>query len=305
MSKKNYLIVIISIVTMLFSMGCDKQEDTGNKIKVVTTIGMITDLVQEIGGEKVSVQGLMGPGIDPHLYRASEGDVAKLANANIIFYHGLHLESKMIDIFDKMKRRKKTVAITQNLDKKKLHKPESYEGYYDPHIWFDIPLWSKTVDSVTTALIEYSPENKDYFTTQSKRYKKELETLHKWINKTLEPLNKDKRILVTAHDAFGYFGSAYAFEVLGLQGISTESEAGTKDVQDLAKTISDRQIPAIFVESSIPKRYVQAAVKARGWNVKIGGELFSDAMGNPGTEEGTFIGMVKHNVTTILQGLNN
>ena len=137
MSKKNYLIVIISIVTMLFSMGCDKQEDTGNKIKVVTTIGMITDLVQEIGGEKVSVQGLMGPGIDPHLYRASEGDVAKLANANIIFYHGLHLESKMIDIFDKMKRRKKTVAITQNLDKKKLHKPESYEGYYDPHIWFE------------------------------------------------------------------------------------------------------------------------------------------------------------------------
>ena len=294
---------------MLFCMGCDKQEDTGNKIKVVTTIGMITDLVQEIGGEKVSVQGLMGPGIDPHLYRASEGDVAKLANANIIFYHGLHLESKMIDIFDKMKKHTKTVAITHTLDTNKLHKPESYEGYYDPHIWFDISLWTKTINSVTTALIEYcTSENKDYFTTQGNRYKKELETLHKWIIKTLEPLNKDKRILVTAHDAFGYFGSAYDFEVLGLQGISTESEAGTKDVKTLQKRFlidkyllflwNHRSQNAMFRQYKKPLKRVAGTSKLE--------ESFSQTQWVIlAQEEGTFIGMVKHNITTILQGLNN
>ena len=167
-------------------------------------------------------------------------------------------------------------------------------------------MWSQTIDSVTNTLIKHSPKNNVYFTNQSERYKKELQDLHNWITTTLKPIQKNNRVLITAHDAFGYFASAYNFEVLGLQGISTESEAGTKDVQELAKTIVNRKIPAIFIESSVPKRYIQAvqeAVKARGWNVKIGGELFSDAMGNPDTKEGTFIGMVKHNITTISNGL--
>jgi len=301
----------IGLVLILF-FGCGKQqeqtaEDIGKRqINAVATTGMIGDILDNIGGERLTVTTLMGPGIDPHLYKASEGDVSRMSSADIIFYNGLHLEGKMAEVLEKLQSRIKTVAVAEGVPEDLLRNSEVYQGNYDPHIWFDVSLWTKAVEFVAAELIKFDPENAGVYEKNLKSYQARLQALNKRVVKVLETVPEKQRVLVTAHDAFGYFGDAYGFEVRGLQGISTASETGAADVQDLAEFIVERQIPAIFVETSVPPRYIealQAAVRSRGFQVVVGGSLFSDAMGNPGTAEGTYLGMVKHNVSTIVRAL--
>ncbi|MBN1874311.1 MAG: zinc ABC transporter substrate-binding protein [Anaerolineae bacterium] len=305
------LSMVVLGVALLIS-GCasssEKGDITSRKINVVTTIGMITDIVENVGGERIEVIGLMGAGIDPHLYKASEGDVSKMSNADIIFYNGLHLEAQMGEVFEQMGRQIKTVPVSENIDQSLLLASEDYEDAPDPHIWFNVEFWMQAVEVVRDTLSEMDPDSKKLYETNANAYLKQLEELHDYVQAQVQRVPKEQRVLITAHDAFRYFGVAYGFEVRGLQGISTESEAGTGDVQTLVGFIVERKINAIFVESSVPQRNieaVQAAAEDKGQTVNIGGELFSDAMGDPGTEEGTYIGMVRHNIDTIVSALLN
>ncbi|MDE0326300.1 MAG: zinc ABC transporter substrate-binding protein [Candidatus Poribacteria bacterium] len=302
--------ILLCLMILLAGTGCDPKEQpdasvTG-KYRVVTTIGMITDVVKNVGGDRVEVVGLMGPGVDPHLYKAGAGDVQKLDFASLIFYNGLHLESKMGDLLNVGKYRDKTFAVTDAADRSLLLTPPEFEGQYDPHLWFDVTLWMQAVGKVRDVLSEFDSDNTLMYWSNAERYLAKLAELHEYVKAQVERVPSEQRVLVTAHDAFNYFGKAYGFEVRGLQGISTATEAGIADVQALATFIAERQIPAIFVESSVSTRSleaVKAAVKSKGFEVKIGGELFSDAMGSEGTPEGTYIGMVRHNIDTIVKAL--
>lgn len=302
---KKYIYILIATLTIISCTTEVKQRD--GKLKIVTTTTMITDMVQNIGGDKVDVQGLMGSGVDPHLYKASEGDVSKLFNADVIIYNGLHLEGKLEDIFEKMrKQQKKTIAISDTIAKTKLISSEYFASSYDPHIWFHIGYWKQATQFVMDELKNLDPTNASYFEENGKIYIAKLDALASEINAIIETLPTEKRVLVTAHDAFNYFGKLHNFEVVGLQGLSTATEAGVQDVQKLAGFIIEKNIKAIFVESSVPKRTIealQAAVRSKGHEVAIGGTLYSDALGNAGTEEGTYIGMYKYNVETIVNAL--
>ncbi|CAM3350372.1 metal ABC transporter solute-binding protein, Zn/Mn family [Aequorivita lipolytica] len=297
-------LIILSLV-MLF-LSCKNATEDNGKIKVVTTTTMITDLVSEIGGDHVSLQGLMGAGVDPHLYKASEGDVSKLYEADIIFYGGLHLEGKLVDIFEKMEGKKNTVSLGDRLPKDELIPSEYFASNYDPHVWFNIQFFKQFAQIVTDELSKADAKNAESYSENNKKYQEKLDSLESEIKATIATLPEEKRILVTAHDAFNYFGKAYGFNVVGLQGISTATEAGVKDVQNLSEFIIQNNIKAIFVESSVPRRTIEAlqeSVLSKNHNVEIGGSLYSDALGNPGTEEGTYIGMFKYNMNTIVNAL--
>lgn len=287
--------------------GSESANETDNgKLNIVATIGQVTNITQEVGGDHVEVIGLMGPGTDPHLYVASASDVDKLQNADIIFYNGLFLEAQMEEILEQIGENKPAIPVSRDIDRDILLPSAQYEDEYDPHIWFDVTLWSEAVKTVRDVLVEQDPAHAADYNANAEAYLAQLEELHQYVQDRAAELPAEQRVLVTAHDAFNYFGRAYGFEVLGLQGISTASEASTADVQDLADYIAANQIRAIFVESSVPVRNieaVQAAVANRDWNVEIGGELFSDAMGDSGTPEGTYIGMVEHNIDTIVGAL--
>jgi manganese/zinc/iron transport system substrate-binding protein len=277
------------------------------KIKVTTTVTMITDLVQNVGGERVQVQGLMGPGVDPHLYKATASDVAKLQGADVIFYSGLLLEGKMQDLFAKMARSKKYVyAVTEAIPVEQLLEPPEFSGHYDPHVWFDVQLWSKCVDSVVNGLAEFDPGGKAHYQKRGEQTRQKMVQLHEWALRKAAELPKEKRILVTSHDAFNYFGRAYGFQVVALQGISTVNEASSADIVKLVDFIKAKKIPAVFVETSVPPNTIKRISADAG--VKIGGELFSDAMGTSGQIEhgydlGTYEGMIKHNLNTIVAAL--
>ena len=301
--KKLGFIVLFSV--LLFS--CNDTQPKNEKFSIVTTTSMITDLVQNIGGDKVHVQGLMGAGVDPHLYKASEGDVAKLSNADMIIYSGLHLEGKLVDIFETMKRQNKnTIAVSDALDKKDLISSTLFASNYDPHIWFNVEYWQRITVYVATELAKAQPENKDFFMANADKYVLQLKKLKQELDTEIATLPVDKRRLVTAHDAFSYFGKEFDFDVVGLQGLSTATEAGVQDVQKTASYIIDHKIKAVFIESSVPKRTIEAlkaAVNSKNHEVVIGGTLFSDALGNPDSPEGTYIGMFKYNVHTIVEAL--
>lgn len=273
-------------------------------IQAVCTTGMVADLVRRIGDEKVSVVQMMGEGVDPHLYKASPGDVAKLNGAAIIFYSGLHLEGKMSDVFVRMARRKPTFAVTEYISEGRVL--DNPAGAFDPHLWFDVSLWREGAGVVRDALKAYDPANASYYQSRADAYQAELAKLHDDVKSTLATVPKESRVLVTAHDAFRYFGRAYDVDVRGIQGISTESEAGVKEINSLVQFLVDRRIKAVFVESSVSEKNVTALLEgcaAKGHKVVIGGELFSDAMGKSGTPEGTYIGMIQHNVATIVKAL--
>lgn len=309
MKNFNLLIAALLFVTALSCSSDNNQNASENEaVNIVATTGMIADAARVIGGDKVEVKGLMGPGVDPHLYKASAGDVALLSNADLILYNGLHLEGKMSEIFEQMKKRGiETVAVAEVIDQSALLPSPDYEGQYDPHVWFDVDLWKMVVSQMRDSLVEKDPENADVYNSNAGEYLAELTELNEYVETKTASLPENKRVLITAHDAFNYFGNGYGFEVKGLQGISTDAEAGTADVQELAAFIVERQLPAVFVESSVPPKYieaVQAAVKARGYNVEVGGEIYSDAMGSPGTPEGNYVGMVRHNIDTIVGALN-
>ncbi|PIR21524.1 MAG: manganese transporter [Deltaproteobacteria bacterium CG11_big_fil_rev_8_21_14_0_20_47_16] len=319
MFAKRILAVGITFCLTLALLGCNKsasQAETSaspsksvspqSPINIVATTGMIADIAAQVGGNLVHVTGLMGPGVDPHLYKASEGDIHKLSNADIIFYNGLNLEGKMTDIFVKMARKKPTVAVSDAIDPKLLREPPEFAGHYDPHVWFDVSMWSQAVTEVAQALSEYDPAHANTYQSNAKTYISQLDALDRWCREQIAQIPKDQRVLITAHDAFGYFGRAYNIDVVGLQGISTVSEFGLKDIQRIVDLIVERKVKAVFIESSVPKRSIDAVVagvKANGHDVAIGGTLFSDAMGTPGTPEGHYIGMVRANVTTITNAL--
>ena len=294
--------------------GCAKQElgpvDAGEladrTIAVVTTTGMITDIVENVGGDRVAVTGLMGPGVDPHLYKASERDVIDLAEADVVFYNGLHLEARLAEVFERMQGRKRTFAVTDAIPRTRLLSPPGFQGSYDPHVWFDVRLWMKATERVRDALAEIDPVHARRYRARAAAHLDRLAALDRYVRRQAARVPRERRVIIPAHDAFNYFGRAYGFEVRGLQGISTAAEAGTGDVRDLAAFIAERRIPTVFVESSVSPRAIEAvreAVRARGFEVEIGEQLFSDAMGDPGTPEGEYVGMVRHNVDSIVSGL--
>ena len=301
--NKFITVLIISVVIL----GCKSEGDTSGKLQIVTTTSMITDLVMNIGGDLINVEGLMGAGVDPHLYKASEGDVAKLYNADIIFYNGLHLEGKLVEVFEKMAQQQKTqIPLAEALDPNGLIGSEYFASNYDPHVWFDIQYFNVFAMQVAEVLSEKDPDNALKYNENLKVYSEKLMALEAEMKAVIETLPKEQRILVTAHDAFNYFGKAYDFEVVGLQGLSTATEAGVRDVQRLSEFIISNNVKAIFVESSVPRRTIEAlqqAVQSKGYKVKIGGSLYSDALGNPGTEVGTYVGMFRYNVNTIISEL--
>ena len=301
--KQFLLIIFLGAILM----SCKDNKPKDGKFHIVTTTSMITDLVQNIGGDKVVVEGLMGAGVDPHLYKASEGDVSKLSNADMIIYSGLHLEGKLVEVFEKMQKQKiNTVAASDALDKKNLIGSTLFASNYDPHIWFSVENWEVITLYIANKLSEAQPENKAVFEANAQKYLAELKTLKTELQAEISTLPADKRRLVTAHDAFNYFGKEFQFDVVGLQGLSTATEAGVQDVQKTASYIIDHKVRSVFIESSVPKRTVEAlkaAVNSKNHQVEIGGTLYSDALGNPGTPEGTYIGMFKYNVKTIVNAL--
>lgn len=276
-------------------------------IRVVATTSMVTDLVRQVAGDRATVEGLMGPGVDPHLYKPTASDIIKLQRADVIFYNGLVLEGKMTDIFTRLARGKKPVyALTEAIDPERLLQPEEFAGHYDPHVWFDVELWSQCVGTVVEGLSAADPAGQAIYERQGAEVRRRLADLHAWATAKVAELPRERRVLVTSHDAYNYFGRAYGFTVVGLQGISTATEAGLADVTKLADFIRERRIKAIFVESSVPHATIERVAADSG--ARIGGELFSDAMGPPGQMEngydlGTYEGMIKHNLTTIVEAL--
>ena len=278
--------------------------DGSYPIEVTCTTGMVADIVRAVGGEKVRVKQLMGEGVDPHLYKASPGDIAELDRADLVVYSGLHLEGKLAEILERMAHRRRTWAVADGLDSGKLLRDA--EGTVDPHIWFDVSLWADGVYGVAKALGDFDPSGKEFYEANGVAYAKQLRQLHQEAKESIARIPEGKRVLVTAHDAFGYFARAYGLEVRSIQGISTDSEAGLREVNELVKFLVDRKITAVFVENIISERNIRSLVegcRAKDHDVKIGGELYSDALGKSGTPQGTYVGMVRHNVDVIVGSL--
>lgn len=299
--------IFILFITAILLVGCsNKKEESSGKTLVVTTTGQIADAVKEIAGDNVEVKSLMGPGVDPHLYKATQGDLQTLEQADIIFYNGLELEGKMSDIFEKMKKEKTVRAIGDGVPTNLILSDPVNPELADPHIWFDIDVWKMAIAEVTKTLMEDSPHNKEEYTKNEKTYFDKLDELSNWADERINEIPEQQRILVTAHDAFSYFGNSHGMEVRGLQGLSTDSEYGLRDVQNIVNFLVDENIKAVFIESSVSDKAMKAVIqgaKEKGHTIKVGGQLYSDAMGTEGTEHGTYIGMYKHNVNTIVDSL--
>lgn len=276
-------------------------------MRITATTGMVAEVGARVGGDAVAVQALMGPGVDPHLYKVSESDLARLSEAELILYNGLNLEGKMADVLSRMGGSgRRAVAIAESIPADQLREPPEFKGHPDPHVWFDVALWRQTLAPAMEALAALRPESKSLFEQNMRAYDTELDELDRYCRAELARIPRGRRLLVTAHDAFGYFGRAYDVEVMGLQGISTLSEYSLRDVEKLVEIIVSRRVKAVFVESSVASRSIEAVAagcKARGHQVRVGGTLFSDAMGAAGSPEGTYAGMVRHNVRTIVEAL--
>ena len=276
------------------------------QITVVATTGMIADTARAIGGDHVDVRALMGPGVDPHAYRQTRSDIVAMTRADLVLWHGLYLEAQMEEFFEDLGRRRMVVAVAEALPRNLLLAHEDYDNRFDPHVWMDPDLWRHVAAEIRDALAEVDPENAAFYLASAESFLTELDTVSAYAREALASVPEDSRVLLTAHDAFNYFGQAYGFEVLGIQGISTESEAGLVRIAELVDLLVARDIRAVFVESSVSDRNIRALIEgaaARGHEVRIGGELFSDAMGEPGSYEGTYIGMIDHNVTIITRSL--
>lgn len=301
-------ILFLFIVAVLL-VGCGNNNAGGSgeeKPLVVTTTGQIADAVRIIAGDSVEVKSLMGPGVDPHLYKATQGDLQVLEDADIIFYNGLALEGKMSDIFEKMQKDKSVVAIGEVVPKDRILNDEAHPELFDPHIWFDIEVWKLATHEITKSLTEEFSTDGDQFVENERKFFEELDELNGWTKERISEIPEEQRVLVTAHDAFNYFGESNGMEVRGLQGLSTDAEYGLKDIQNIVNFLVEQNIKAVFIEFSVSDKAMNAVIegaKEKGRTLQIGGELYSDAMGAEGTEEGTYIGMYKHNVNTIVDSL--
>ena len=275
-------------------------------LKVVANTGMIADAARQVGGEQVDVKGLMGPGVDPHAYRQTRTEIVAMTRADLVLWHGLYLEAQMEGFFDDLGRKRTVVAVADGIDTSKLRAHDDYADKFDPHVWMSPVLWRDVVIEVQEALTEARPEAADKFAANAQVFLAEIDLLAAYGKQVLAAVPENNRVLVTAHDAFGYFGDEYGYEVLGIQGISTQSEAGLNRIGELVETLVERQLNAVFVESSVSDRSMRALIEgasAEGHKVGVGGELYSDAMGEPGTYEGTYIGMLDHNITVIAGAL--
>ncbi len=295
------------LAVLTFSAQPVRSSDGLRPYSIVATVGMIADIAESVAGDRAEVTGLMGTGIDPHLYKPTRSDIGRLMSADIVFYNGLLLEGKMTDALVRAAVSGRPVyAVTEELDEQYLLEPEDFAGHYDPHVWMDPSAWTRAVGAVRDKLIDFDPDAADHYRASAESYIAEINALTAYAERVLATVPKQQRVLVTAHDAFNYFGRRFGFEVVGIQGLSTESEAGVKDIERLVDLLVDRNIGAVFVESTVSERNIRALIAgaaSRGHTVTIGGKLFSDAMGDAGTYEGTYIGMIDHNVTTIARAL--
>jgi len=280
---------------------------TKTKPYIICTTTIIADTVKNIGQDCIEVISLMGPGIDPHLYKPVESDILKISSADVIFYNGLHLEAKMADLFEQLATTQTTIAVTKDIPTDKILPIVGYDNTYDPHVWFDITLWIYTVQTVYEALVEKSPEHQSFYEKNKNEYIHKLEKTLITTQEIIQDIPQEKMILITAHDAFSYFGRLYDCKVVALQGISTESSPGAYDLQKIIQLICEHNIPAIFIESSIPIKNIMAiqeGVASCHKKVQLGGELYSDALGPKNSSGATYIDMIMHNVTTITYALN-
>lgn len=300
MIRRNFLAVLALAVSLPVTAWADAP------LKVVATTGMIADAARQVGGDQVDVRGLMGPGVDPHAYRQTRSDIVAMTRADLILWHGLYLEAQMEDFFHDLERKRTVVAVAEGIDTSKLRAHDDYADKYDPHVWMTPQLWRDVVLEVQAALTELRPEAAEVFAANAQAHLADIDRLTAYADKALASVPDNNKVLVTAHDAFGYFGESFGFEVLGIQGISTQSEAGLNRIGELVDLLVDRKITAVFVESSVSDRSIRALIEgaaAKGHEVHVGGELFSDAMGEEGTYEGTYVGMLDHNITVIASAL--
>ena len=308
--------VLLGLCLIWSAVGCGGPAGAGRSdaarrrgdepIHAIATVGMVADLVRHVGGDQVIVESLMGPGVDPHLYKATRDDVQRIMRADLVFYCGLMLEGKMADTLARIGRRQPAVAVAGRLDPGLLLHPAGGDRHPDPHIWMDVSLWSRCIDVVLAELERFDPARRDDYRRRAAAYRRKLAALHEYGRRSIATIPPERRVLITSHDAFRYFGRAYGLQVEGIQGISTESEAGLRRINELVDLIVARKIEAVFVESSVPRKNIEAMVegaRSRGHEVRIGGELFSDAMGPAGTYEGTYIGMLDHNITIVTRAL--
>ncbi|MGD9721205.1 MAG: metal ABC transporter solute-binding protein, Zn/Mn family [Pirellulales bacterium] len=315
---------LVGVVCLTLMAGCSSRGDftasadsesrtsdaaahaPAGQVRAVATVGMVADIVRNVGGDHVAVIQIMGSGVDPHLYKATRDDVQTIMRGDILFYAGLMLEGKMVDTLVKIARTRPVYAVTQLIDTEYLLEPAEFAGHYDPHVWMDASAWAQCVEPVAKALAEFDPAHAADYKANAAAYRKQIEALHEYGLRTVKTIPADQRLLVTSHDAFNYFGRAYGLDVQGVQGISTESEAGLQRINELVDRIVDKKVKAVFVESSVPRKSIEAIIRgaaSRGHNVAIGGELYSDAMGQAGTYEGTYLGMMDHNITLIVHAL--
>ncbi|MBX0335461.1 zinc ABC transporter substrate-binding protein [Pontibacter sp. HSC-14F20] len=301
-----YLLLVMLLGTACTQVDTRGEVPAGKRMRIVTTTGILKDAVENIVGDAADVEAIMGSGVDPHLYKATQGDLNMLTDADVIIYNGLHLEGKMGEVLEKLSRYKTVLAATAGIPKSDLLNSAAFADSHDPHVWFDVSLWMKVVVQLSSELQKKDPQHAMVYQEQTAAYLRELSALHNETKATIASIPEQQRILITAHDAFGYYGNAYGIEVRGLQGISTLSEFGLQDVSSLVKYIVANKIKAVFVESSVSPKAIEAVVQGcskRGHKVLIGGTLFSDAMGEEGTPEGTYTGMVRHNTNTIVTSL--
>jgi manganese/zinc/iron transport system substrate-binding protein len=306
---------VLALGALAALWGCARPVDPASQARaapaipytIVATTGMVADIVRQVAGERATVSGLMGEGVDPHLYKPSAADVRKILGADVIFYNGLMLEGRMGDTFVKAAREGRPVyAVTELIDESFLLEPEQFQGHWDPHVWMDASAWARCAEAVARALCDFDPAGAESYRRHAAALAARLDALHAYVRTVIASIPREQRVLITAHDAFNYFGRAYDIEVMGIQGISTESEAGLDDVNRLVDLIVARRVRGVFVETSVSDRYVRALIegaRARGHELVVGGSLFSDAMGQPGTYRGTYVGMMDHNATTIALAL--
>lgn len=297
-------IKLFCVLFLLSSCTSENEEKSTEQPFIVTTTNLIRDAVEHVGGDYIKVESIMGPGVDPHVYRATPRDFQIMEKADLILYNGLFLEGRLSEILDRIGNR--SHVVTGSIPKEKLIPASDYGGMYDPHVWFDVNLWIYVIQDICETLSRLMPDKADTFSYRSNRYIDELKELHLYVVNRIHDIPEDQRILLTAHDAFRYFGRAYDIEVKGLQGISTSSEVGLQDISRMVSLITNREIPAIFVETGVSTRSVESVIQGvqnRGFNVNLGGHLFSDSMGARNTPQGTYTGMIRHNVETIVQAL--
>jgi manganese/zinc/iron transport system substrate-binding protein len=320
-SSRRIVTTLTTFIMLVVFVGCGSDAEVGaggdpsaaskrfegsQPMSVVATVGMVADIIRNVGGDKVEVTQMCGSGVDPHLYKATRDDVRTMMRADIVFYSGLMLEGKLADTLIKLARKKPVIAVTEMVDKSKLLEPEEMEGHYDPHLWMDVAAWSECVAAVAKSLAEFDPDNDHHYRANAVAYREKLAALHAYGMRSIGSIPEASRVLITSHDAFNYFGRAYGLDVQGVQGLSTESEAGLQRINELVDLLVQRNVKAVFVESSVPRKNIDAlaeGARAQGHNVAIGGELFSDAMGRAGSYEGTYIGMLDHNITIVTRAL--